>query len=267
MTTEIPPPPRFFGLDIHKRYLVAVAVDPAGKRIYGPRRVAWSDLESWRDKTLTRHDALVIEMITNTWQVYDELVPYVHSVTVVHPPHVRLVTEPRVMNDRIAAFNLAVLLSKDMLKGIWIPTPEVRERRALIAQRSKMTRLATQAKNRLHAVLHRRHILPGEGDLFHPDRRSWWLALPISSVEMMRVLSDLDTLAFARKQLANFEDGLHQIAAGEPRLPLLLQLPGFGVLNSLTVLAAIGVSHGIRVNVLISVVGKGIVRFRNSGVR
>jgi transposase len=240
MSTEKPSLERYFGLDIHKHYLVAVGVDRDGRKVYGPRRVAWADLEGWRSKTLTPQDALVIEMTTNTWEVYDELSPHVHSVTVVHPPHVRLVTEPQVMNDRIAAFNLAVLLSKGMLKGIWIPTPEVRERRALIAQRNKMTRLATQAKNRLHAVLHRHHILPAEGDPFLPDRRGWWLDLPISAIEKVRMLCDLDTLVFARQQLNTLKDCLDQAAASDPQMTLLLQLPGFGVLNALTVLAAIG---------------------------
>ena len=180
MSGEKPPPSRFFGLDIHKHYLVATAVDPFGSKVYGPRRINWEELESWRQKALTPNDALVIEMTTNTWQVYDELAPHVHSITVVHPPHVRLVTEPKVMNDKIAALNLAVLLSKGMLKAIWIPPQDVRERRALLAQRNKMTRLATQAKNRLHAVLHRHHIPICAGDPFHPDRRSWWLALTVS---------------------------------------------------------------------------------------
>ena len=172
--------------------------------------------------------------------MYDELLPHVHSVTVVHPPHVRWVTEPQVMNDRIAAFNLAKLLSKGMLKGLWVPPLEVRERRALIAQRNKMTRLATQAKNRLHAVLHRHHLLPAEGDPFLPERRGWWLDLPVSAIEKVRLLCDLDTLAFARQQLNTLNDCLGQIAVNDPQMILLLQLPGFGIFNAITVLAAIG---------------------------
>jgi transposase len=246
MPTEKPDPPcsvaahRFFGLDIHKHYLVAIGVDPLGSKVYGPRRVTWADLESWRSKTLTLNDAVVIEMTTNTWQVYDELAPHAHSMTVVHPPHVRLVTEPKVMTDNIAALNLAVLLSKGMLKSVWIPPEPVRELRALLAQRNKMTRLATQAKNRLHSALHRRHILPCEGDLFQPSRRDWWLALPLSASEKVRLLCDLDTLVFARQQIAILEDYLCQLAAQEPRLPLLLQLPGFNIINASAILAAIG---------------------------
>ena len=41
---------------------------------------------------LNASDAVVVEMTTNTWQVYDDLLPIVHSVTVVHPPHVKLIT-------------------------------------------------------------------------------------------------------------------------------------------------------------------------------
>jgi len=240
MSDENPAPSRYFGLDIHKHYLVAVAVDPNGIKVYGPRRVVWADLEAWRLKTLTPQDAVVIEMTTNTWQVYDELQAHVHSITVVHPPHVALITRSQVMTDKIAAFNLALLLAKGLLKGIWVPTEEVRQRRTLLAQRNKMTRLATQAKNRLHALLHRHHLLPPEGDLFHTKRRDWWLGLPVSMVEKVCMLSDLDTLNFARQQIANLEECLIQIAASEPRLTWLVQLPGFSLINAMTVLAAIG---------------------------
>ena len=231
---------RFFGLDIHKHYMVAVGVDPEGNKVYGPRRVAWADLENWRNKTLTTSDALAIEITTNTWQVYDELQPFVHSVTVVHPPHVRLVTEPAVMTDKIAALNLAVLLSKGMLKSIWIPPQDVRELRALLAQRKKISHLIVQAKNRLHSVLHRYHLLPEDGDPFQSDRYDWWLNLPVSNLEKRLIHSHLDTLIFARQQIADLEACLCQLAADEPRLTLLLQLPGFGLINALTILAAIG---------------------------
>jgi transposase len=240
MYIEIPPPVRFFGLDIHKHYLVAVGLDGRGDKVYGPRRVSWADLEDWRSKTLSPQDAVVIEMTTNTWQVYDELQPFVHSVTVVHPPHVRMVTQPQVMNDKIASYNLALLLSKGLLKGIWIPSQPVRELRGLLAQRSKMTRLSTQAKNRLHAVLHRYHILPDPGNLFHADRRSWWLDLPVSAAEKVRIISDLETLSFANQQIDLLTACLMQLAAQDAHLPLLTQLPGVSVLSALAILAAIG---------------------------
>ncbi|MEW6094810.1 MAG: transposase, partial [Chloroflexota bacterium] len=142
---------RFVGLDIHKHYLVAVGVDADLNQVFGPQTVRLPDLEYWMTRYLRPDDAVVIEMTTNTWQLYEDLLPHVGSVTVVHPPHVALITRSQVMNDKIAASTLARLHAKGLLVGIWVPTKEVQELRALIAQRSKMTRLATQSKNRLHA--------------------------------------------------------------------------------------------------------------------
>lgn len=68
-------PTRYFGLDIHKAYLFAVAVDADKQVIYGPRRVEWPQFERWIAQALTQEDAVVIEMTTNTWEVYDTLTP------------------------------------------------------------------------------------------------------------------------------------------------------------------------------------------------
>ena len=77
-------------------------------------------MDAWMRHTLTSEDAVVLEMTTNTFQLHDELLPHVHSVTVVHPPYVKLITRAQVMTDRIAARTLAELLSKGMLAGTWI---------------------------------------------------------------------------------------------------------------------------------------------------
>jgi transposase len=101
-------------------------------------------------------------------------------------------------------------------------------------------RLATQARNRLHAVLHRHHLLPPAGDPFTPDKHPWWLDLPISALEQVRVRSDLDTLLFAWGQVALLEETMATLAAQDERSVLLLQLPGVGLITAMTLLAAIG---------------------------
>lgn len=78
----------------------------------------------------------------------------------VHPPHVALIVRAQVMTDKIAALQLARLHAKGLLVGIWVPPPEIRDLRTLVAQCHKMTRLKIQAKCRLQATLHRYHLLP-----------------------------------------------------------------------------------------------------------
>ena len=111
---------RYIGLDVHKRYLIALGVDDNLEVVMPVRRVELSNLESWMKKNLTWQDEVVLEMTTNTWQMYDELVQYAGKVMVVHPPHVALITRSQVMNDKIAASILARLLAKGLLVGICV---------------------------------------------------------------------------------------------------------------------------------------------------
>ena len=259
-------PERFVGLDVHKHYLIAAAVDPDKNEVLTPRRVLLTRLDTWVRKTLTPHDAVVLEMTTNAFQLYDDLLPYVHSVTVVHPPHVALITRAQVMTDKIAARILARLHAVGLLPSVWVPPAEIRDHRALIAQRSKMTRLSTQAQNRLHAVLHRHHLLPPAGKPFASEKHNWWLGLEISELERARVRCDLETLAFAQAQVAHLEETMAALAAQDERVVLLRQLPGVGLITALTLLAAIGdISRFPTEKHLVGYAGLGI-RVHDSGL-
>ncbi len=233
-------PVRYVGLDIHKAYLVAAAVNADQEAVYGPRRVPLTQLSDWIVSDLLCTDRVVLEMTTNTWAMCDALAGHVASVTVVHPPQVALIVRARVMTDRKAALILAQLHAAHLLPAVWIPPQPVRDLRTLIAQRQKMVRLTTTARNRLHAVLHRHHLLPplGQGELFSPELRSWWQDLPLSEIEAIQVQCDLDTLAFARAQQERLQAALNRLAARDERVPLLVQLPGIGVTSAMTILAA-----------------------------
>src|SRR6266496_221009 len=203
---------RYIGLDVHKHYLIAIGVDEELNVVLPVRRVEFSYLEAWMKKTLTKQDEVVLEMTTNTWQLYDELCQHAGSVLVVHPPHVALITRSQVMNDKIAASILARLLAKGLLVGVWVPPQEIRELRGLVAQRKKMTGLATQAKNRLHAVLQRHHLLPPEGNPFQESQQEWWLTLAVGKLEHLNLQSDLETLQFAQKQQDRLTSLMEEIA-------------------------------------------------------
>jgi transposase len=240
MSEEKTTPNRYIGIDLHKHYLVATGVSPDGEQVCGPWRVQLANLEEWRKKHLTPRDAVAVEVTTNTFALYDELLPHVHSITVVHPPDVPAITRARVKTDRKAALILAQYLAKGMLTSIWVPPHDVRDLRATLAQRTKFTRLATIAKNRLHSVLHRHHLPLPAGSPFAPDNREWWLGLPVSSSERVLIETDLATLVFAEQQVERLTTALTAIAAQDERVPLLMQQIGFGLIVSLTLLAAIG---------------------------
>jgi transposase len=234
---------RYIGLDVHKHYLIALGVNVDLNVVLPARRVELFRLEAWMKKNLTKQDEVVLEMTTNTWQLYDELIQYVGKVTVVHPPHVALITRSQVMNDKIAASILARLLAKGLLVGIWIPPQEIREVRGLVAQRQKLVRLGTQAKNRLHAVIQRHHLVPPAGNPFGARNKEWWMSLSLGKLEKLNLQSDLETLQFAEKQVKDMTEIMEGMAAEQEEIGRLLHLAGFGVVMTMIVLSAIGDIH------------------------
>jgi len=144
------------------------------------------------------------------------------------------------VNDKIAASILARLLAKGLLVGIWIPPQEIREARGLVAQRQKMVRLATQAKNRLHAVIQRHHLVPPAGNPFKAGNKEWWMSLSLGKLEKLNLQSDLETLQFAEKQVKGMTGIMEGMAAEQEEIGRLLHLAGFGVVTAVTVWAAIG---------------------------
>jgi transposase len=232
---------RFFGLDIHRDYMVAAAVDRELRVVCGPTRVTWDKFEAWIAQHLNSRDAIVVEMTTNTWKVHDLLIEHVHSVTVVHPPHIKLITQMPVMNDKKAAEALAILHAAGLLRGVWVPDQTVRDRRQLVAQRWDRVRAATQAKNRLHSILFRHQMdKPDSAVPFSDSQRDFWKSLPVSPVEKLAIELDLETIDLTNTQRERLEALMTQEALKDDRVPFLMQLPGIASIGALTILGAIG---------------------------
>ncbi len=242
MSRSLSPETRYIRIDLHKAYLVATGVNRELQVVYGPKRVQLSQVTEWMQNDLRREDRAVVEMTTNTYPIYDALVERVASVTVVHPPHVALITRAQVSTDRKSALTLAKLHAAGLLVGIWMPPPDVRDLRAVVAQRRKMVRLRSKAKNRLRAFLNRNRVEVPEGvKIFRPESREWWEGLPATRLERFRIVSDLDTLEFASRQVRRMEACLGEEAAKDERVPLLAQLPGINLTNAMAILGAVGV--------------------------
>ena len=159
---------------------------------------------------------------------------------VVHPQHVALGSQVPVKTDTKAALSLAQLLAAGLRKGVWVPAPAVRDLRTRVVPRQKVRRVATHARNRLHAALHRARIVPPTGTLFALTHPTWWQQLPVSVLEQARIQSDLATLAFAEAHVAQLEDAFAATAATDARVPLLIQLLGIQRVSAVTILAAVG---------------------------
>jgi len=98
-------------------------------------------------------------------------------------------------------------------------------------------------KNRLQSFIHRFNLIPPAGKLFAAENRSWWQDQDFSPIVRLQIEQDLLIL----EHLTAHKDAIHQeLACLSNRKPwakdmlFLMQIPGMGVVLSMTVLSAIG---------------------------
>lgn len=234
---------RYLALDIHKHYVVVGGVDAQQKMILPPRRLNFGEWSLWMHAHLHLTDAVVLEATTNAWTFYDQVALHAGRTVVAHPGLVKMIATARVKTDERDVLHLARLLAANLIPEVWVPPPEVRELRSLLSHRRRLIKMRTMTRNRLNSVIHRYNLTPPRGELFLLKHRAWWRGLKVSPTEQLRIRQDLTILDALEPQIAEIDAELHRLSTVTPwaePVPYLMQIPGFGIQVTMTVLAAIG---------------------------
>ena len=157
-----------------------------------------------------------------------------------HAGAVRQIAEARVKTDKEDVKRLIRLLIADIVPEVWVPPVEVRELRGLISYRNRLVKTSTMIRNRLQSLIHRHNLILPKGGLMD---QAWWEAQKIGALEKMQIRQELAMLKELAKHKAEVDAELGRQSLGErwsKQAMRLLQLPGFGVVISMTVLSAIG---------------------------
>jgi len=234
---------RYVALDIHKHYCVIAGVDREGRVVLNPVRVEHVDLEGWLKKNLCSTDHVVIESTTNAWHVYDLLEPLVERVVVANPIKVKQIAQARVKTDIRDTLILARLLAANLVPEVWVPPAHVREMRQLLSQRRQLVETHTQIVNRMHSVAHRHHLKHERGKRFNEKNTLWQKDKQLSKTEQFQLELEMENRAYTEKQIGRIGKAVAKMSHQKPwaeSMTYLMQLPGFGVITAMTVLAAIG---------------------------
>lgn len=241
--TEAIPIERYIAIDIHKHYVLVGGMNHQKDWVLRTRKVRMSGFPEWVQKNLIATDAVVIESTSNAWEIHDLIAPMVGKVVVANPLKVSQIAGAKVKTDKLDVERLLTLLIADIVPEVWVPPHHVRELRSLISHRWRIHKHIAMTKNRLHSFIHRFNLMPPEGALFSDENRSWWQQQDFSTMVRLQIEQDLLILA----HLTQHKEAIHQeLACLSNRKPwakdmvFLMQIPGLGVVLSMTVLSAIG---------------------------
>ncbi len=234
---------RYIGFDIHKEYALVGGQNARQEWVMASRRIGMEKLGEWAAANLRKGDAAVIETTTNVWDVYDIVEPLVSYVVVAHAGGVRQIAEARVKTDKKDIERLIRLLIADIVPEVWVPPVEVRELRGMISYRNRLVKTSTMIRNRLQSLIHRHNLTAVGVPKGMLRDKAWWEAQQVSALEKIQIRQELVMLDELEKHKEEVDAELGRQSLGEvwgKQAMRLLQLSGFGVVISMTVLSAIG---------------------------
>jgi transposase len=231
----------FVGLDLHKHYVTACALDASGAVVAEAKRLPVTPEALDAFLAALPGPVTVAMEATLYWAwLAERLEAAGHAVRVAHAHQVKLIWQARCKTDAIDARKLAELLRANLLPAIWVADPATRARAAAGAARAFLVRQRTQLKNRIHGHLTAENQACPATDLYGKAGRTWLAGAALSPALRRQVdglLRLVDTLTTEIRDL----DRLVQREVRDDALVARLQtIPGVGVFGAAMLAAEIG---------------------------
>jgi transposase len=238
---------RWVGLDLHKRYITACALDDTGAIVAEHRRLP-PDVEVLVAWFAGLGEAVTVAMeATLYWAwLHDQLSTAGIAAVAAHPYQVKLIWQARCKPDPIDARKLAELLRTNLLPVIWVPDAGVRARRKLLRGRAYLVRVRTQLQNRIHGHLTAEHCRSTVTDLYGRAGRAWLAAVALSPAARLQVDLLLELVDALDVRIHSLDDRVKRLVQGDPVAQRLQTWPGIGTFGAALLLAEIGTIHRFR---------------------
>lgn len=232
---------RYIGLDVHRKSVRACALQQDSRIAFEQDiECTREHLQAFAKSWLTPKDVVALESTFHSWAIADVLAPYVGKVVVSNPLATKVIAQSKVKTDKIDARVLSELLRIDYLPEVWAPDPPTRELRGLCARRATLVSDMVRIKNRIHGVLAKALVPRPKGDLFDRKGQAFLNSLDLPEHPARQLRSDLRLLELTRQELEEHDAVLVQNAWEDPRVKLLITMPGVDVTVALAILAALG---------------------------
>jgi transposase len=230
---------QYIGIDLHKAFFQACAVDRDGTRLWEAR----CPRDAFGFATLrarcTAQTALAVEAMTPAWHFADALEGAVGDLRIVDPYKTKLKAGCAAKTDRLDARRLADALRRDSVVGIYYPPPAIRELRELCRTRFALVQVRTMIINRIRALL-LRHGIADARRLAKTRDDGWLETLGLPPRAAAGVTALRTVLAVVRSEGQRVDAELPQVAAADPVVVLLQGWVGIGPVLGLTIRAEIG---------------------------
>jgi transposase len=203
------------------------------------------ELEAYARK-LGKDDEVALEATTNCFAFSKVLKKYAGKVLISNPMQTKAIAWARIKTDKVDAQVLAHLLRTGFLPEVWEPDEETQKLRRRTAHRESLGQMRAKVKNRIHSILHRNLVDPGEmSDLFGKKGLEALGELCVDKEilpedDRWQLSEELKMLAMVETQIEEAHANLAKETVDNPVVRLLMTLPGINYYSASGIASAIG---------------------------
>lgn len=233
------------GVDMHKVSWQITIIRDGIEIFHGTTPGTWRALQLLLDRFGKGQSKIqvVYEAGYFGFWLHDRLVAYGAECWVTPPSLILQESGNRVKTDSRDSRKLALLLSKGMLKGVWVPTPEEREERQVLRRRRQLIGDRVRTQNRIKGELRFYGI-----DL--PDVKGKWTQRYVENLKTLRfssqskwlqesfhrLLEEYDHLSEQINRQTALVKELSMTDRFRERVAILRTTPGIGIIAAMEVL-------------------------------
>lgn len=226
----------YVGLDYHKRYTVASAMNEAGQIVWEERlehRYGSGVFERFFER-LAGPGQVVFEASLNWSWLYEvlEQIKGIERIVMASPYQTRIIAAAQIKTDKLDARKLAMLLKADLIPAVHIPDRATRARKDVLRQRIFLVRQRTRIRNRIHQLLGRQHNLamPQVSDLFGAKGRAALNKVLLADPDDALLRQNLAVMDTLNEQIKQEEKRIALDGAGDPDIEWITSVPGIGLI-------------------------------------
>jgi len=234
----------YVGVDLHKKVITACVMD-ANRKIV--REAKLLPVEPHRIvaffESLGEYQ-VVLEATSSYYWFVELLEPTAAEIVLANPAKMRVIAESTKKTDKLDARVLAEFLARDMIPRASMPTPRLRQHRALVRHRKYLRERATAVKCKI------RHVLSDHNadrrDLFSAGcGKAYLKTLKLNPIDRFRLADLWSEWESIEKRLVKTTAKIKAFAKKAPRAEaearaLLKTAPGIGTVTAEAVLCELG---------------------------
>ena len=181
-----------------------------------------------------------VEMMSGAVWVREQLQGCGWRFAVADARKVKAIAPLACKTDRVDARVLAQLAARDLVPELWVPSLSDRELRERLRRREHLVHLRTSARNRMFGLLTQWGLRGSLTTLRKPGALERLAERDVPAVWIQSIRTLLEVVDDLDRQITQIEAELRPIARTDPRVRLLVTVPGLGYLLALTIVAEIG---------------------------